>query len=252
VLFAQKKLMRWEPNQILDILDGGCGAFTFPMLDNGYVYLAATRLSLFRSDVDWAVVIEVFGFSPRAGLPDTHIHTFASTLHKRNRESDYGISEAYRNYLANNPHNDSRFINPVNEGTWQDDDDMELVNPDGELILRGQTIQLPSCTDYQLHGIELDEERPAVFELCRYLAKLYRSDVLGTESERRVSVLPEMDEILLLDEWHHPNVVEEVLPSEVQSFQEMAEVLVSGDASQYTARESPNTHWSNWPDGGTL
>ena len=113
-------------------------------------------------------------------------------------------------------------------------------------------IQLPTNADYQQHGIELEEERPAVFELCRYLADRYQSDVLGTESERRISVLPEMDQVLLLDEWHHPNVVEEELPSEIESFQQIADVLVSGDASRYATRESPNTHWSNWPEGGTL
>ena len=54
--------------EILEVLDAACDSFAFPMLDNGYVYLAATRLSLFRSAADWAMVIEVFGFSPRAGL----------------------------------------------------------------------------------------------------------------------------------------------------------------------------------------
>jgi len=76
--------MHHTAQQILAILDQCCDAFTFPMLDNGYVYLAATRLALFRSPDDWAMTIEVFGFSPRAGLPDTHIHTFASSLHNRN------------------------------------------------------------------------------------------------------------------------------------------------------------------------
>ena len=59
--------MAFDPEEILSILDRCCDAFTFPMLDNGYVYLAATQLSLYRSTMDWAVVIEVFGFSPRAG-----------------------------------------------------------------------------------------------------------------------------------------------------------------------------------------
>lgn len=36
-----------------------CYRFTFPMLDNGYFYLAATRMSLYRSPEDWALVIEV-------------------------------------------------------------------------------------------------------------------------------------------------------------------------------------------------
>lgn len=244
--------MRCEPKQILDILDAGCGEFTFPMLDNGYVYLAATRMSLFRSPTDWAVVIEVFGFSPRAGLPDTHIHTFASNLHNRDKESDYVRPDAHRNYLASNPNNDSRFIYPIAEGSWQDEEEMELVNPDGELKLRDRVIQLPTNADYQQHGIDLEEDRAAVFELCRYLADRYRSDVLGTESERRISVLPDMEQILQLDEWHHPNLAEGELPSEIESFQQLAAVLASGDISQYSPSEAPNTHWSNWPDGGTL
>jgi hypothetical protein len=72
-----------EAEHILSVLDRCCDAFTFPMLDNGYVYLAATRLSLYRTASDWAMVIEVFGYSPRAWLPDTHIYTFASTLCNR-------------------------------------------------------------------------------------------------------------------------------------------------------------------------
>ncbi len=73
------------------------GAFTFPMLDNGYVYLAATRLSVFRSPEDWALVIEVFGFSPRGGTPDTHIHTYASRLHDRDPPGNYVTLAAHEN-----------------------------------------------------------------------------------------------------------------------------------------------------------
>ena len=87
-------------DQILAVLDRCCDDCTFPMLDNGYVYLAATRLSLHRSASDWAMVIEVFGFSPRAGLPDTHIYTFASRLHDRDPPEQYKDREAYENYLA--------------------------------------------------------------------------------------------------------------------------------------------------------
>jgi hypothetical protein len=57
--------MTFDPDAILSILDRCCDAFTFPMMDNGSIYLAAARLSLYRSRIDWAMVIEVFGFSPR-------------------------------------------------------------------------------------------------------------------------------------------------------------------------------------------
>lgn len=66
----------WRSAEILEALDDRPSAFYFPMLDNGYIYLAATRLSLFRSSRDWAITIEVFGYSPRAGIPDTSIYTF--------------------------------------------------------------------------------------------------------------------------------------------------------------------------------
>jgi hypothetical protein len=105
-------------NDILAILDDNAESFTFPMLDNGYVYLAATRLSLFRSEVDWGLAIEVFGFSPRAYLPDTTIYTFASCLHDRDTPEKYTTREAYQHYLANNRNNEFRPVYPLEEGPW--------------------------------------------------------------------------------------------------------------------------------------
>ena len=43
-------------SEILRVLDRGAEAYVFPMLDDGYVYLAATRMSLHRSEEDWALV----------------------------------------------------------------------------------------------------------------------------------------------------------------------------------------------------
>jgi hypothetical protein len=114
------------------------------MLDNGYVYLAATRLSLYRSKMDWAMVIEVFGFSPRAGLPDTSIQTVASRLHHRNPPEDYVNLKAYEGYPANNPNNESRLIFPVDEGPWQDAENGEFVAEGArEVLVRNQSIRLP-------------------------------------------------------------------------------------------------------------
>src|SRR5262245_29865673 len=121
--------MKHDTERTLAILDRCCNSYTFPMLDNGYVYLAATRLSLFRSADDWAMVIEVFGYSPRAGIPDTHIYTFASTLYNRKGPEQYVTSEAHGAYLASNPNNESRGVFPIDSGPWIDEDDAELVAP---------------------------------------------------------------------------------------------------------------------------
>jgi hypothetical protein len=45
---------------ILDVLDRGAESYAVPMLDNGYLYLAATRMALYRSNVDWAIVFRGF------------------------------------------------------------------------------------------------------------------------------------------------------------------------------------------------
>jgi hypothetical protein len=246
--------MSFAPKNILTVLDRCCDAFTFPMLDNGYVYLAATRLSLYRSTAEWAMVIEVFGFSPRSGLPDTHIHTFASTLHNRDLPERYVNLKAYDSYLANNPHNDSRFVYPISEGLWQDAENGELVEKTAkEIVLRGNTLPLPPGDEYERHRIELGQPpRVQVFELCRYLAHIARAPVLATEQERRVSVLPDMIQILQLEEWHHPNVVSNEHPSGSETFRQLAQVLATGEIAHYRPSQSPNTDWRNWPDGGTL
>lgn len=244
----------FDPEGILAILDRCCDAFTFPMLDNGYIYLAATRLSLFRSRADWAIVIEVFGFMPRAGLPDTCIQSFASRLYDRDRPERYVNQEAYERYLANNPHNDWRSVSPVHEGAWQDAENGEFVAENAhEIVVRGETIHLPSLEQYTAHDIQLEEPpRAQVFELCRFLAEIAREKVLATESERRISVLPEMEQVLQLDEWHHPNLIEGERPSNSETFQQLARVLVTGNVGLYRPSLPPNTHWRNWSEGGRL
>ena len=246
--------MTFDPEEILSILDRCCESFAFPMLDNGYVYLAATRLSLFRSTTDWAIAIEVFGFSPRAALPDTSIQTFASRLHDRDPPKRFVNRQAYESYLTYNPHNEYRTVYPVKEGPWQDADNTEFVTPgENVIVVRDQTIALPSIADYVRHGIELEQSpQVQVFELCRYLADIAREQVFATPEERRVSILPDMEQILQLEEWHHPNVIDGERPSGSETFQQLSRVLAAGDVGLYRSSQPPNTHWRNWPEGGRL
>jgi hypothetical protein len=201
------------------------------------------------------MVIEVFGFSPRAGLPDTHIHTFASTLYNRDAPEKYVNPEAYDRYLANNPNNDSRFVYPIDAGDWQDDQDNEIVAEDArEVFVRGQKQPMPSLDEYMQRGITVENPpRVRVFELCRFLADIARDSVLANAKERRISVLPDMTQILQLEEWHHPNVVEDDdRPSGSETFQQLAQVLATGNLEFYRPSRPANTHWRNWPEGGLL
>ena len=239
---------------ILRILDDGAASFTFPMLDNGYVYLAATRLSLHRSETDWAVVFEVFGFSPRAGDPDLGVWTFGSRVIHGQAETDFVTPEAYRAFIAAHRHDEATFFHPVDGGDWQDPDDAESVAPSASAVtLRGRPMAVPARSGYARAGVALeDPARPRTFELCRYLADIARDDVLATPDERRVAVPPELAEILVLDAWRHPDLVGGELPSTSETFQQLAEVLATGEVGAYRPTLAPNIHWSNWPEGGRL
>ncbi len=240
--------------EILSVLDACASQASFPMLDNGYIYPAASRLSLFRSDQNWAMVIETFGFSPRAELPDIAVDTFAGVLHDRDGPEKYIRQDAYERYLSMNPHNETRFFYPLEQGDWQDKDDPELVVTSARGVqLRDLLIPIPSLKDCAEYGI-LNEtpDQLRVFELCRYLAETSRERVLATIRERRVSVTPEQKRILQLEAWNHPDLANGQLPGETEAFQQLAKVIETGDRANYRPTQQPNTHWKNWPKGGRL
>lgn len=251
-MFQKRRPKHLKAQAIIDVLDQSAEAFSFPMLDNGYVYLAASRLSLFRSQEHWAAVFEIFGFAPRAGLPDLSIITISSKLHDRNAPSDYVSEEAYNTYLKANPFWETRNFHPISNERWIDEDNPEFVARHGEVVLRGQSLKIPEPSTYAARGVLLEGAQPAVFELCRYLAQTHREAVLATEAERRVSVRPDMKHILRLDEWHHPDLAKGQAPSQTETFRRIAGLLVANKPELYSAAERANNHWKNWPEGGTL
>jgi hypothetical protein len=227
--------------------------YEFPMLDNGYVYLAATRLTLHRSETDWAVVTEVFGFSPRAETPYTSVCVVASRLRNRKQPSDFHPGW-YERYLQQHPNLEQRHDFPIDDDGWQDEDDLELVREGlARLSVRGRVLTLPGPQEYERHGIALEKPpRIQTFELCRWLADVARHEVLATAEARRHNVPSDVPQILQLDEWHHPDLAAGERPSGSEAFQQLAEVLVTGDVDRYQPSQPPNTHWRHWPDGGRL
>jgi hypothetical protein len=243
------------PDEILAVLDACCDSFTFPMLDNGYVYPAAARLSAHRSADQWAIAIETFGYSPREGFPSLTVQTFGSSIANRKSPTSYITTEAHQKYLAANPFNEFRSEYPFDESDWLDPDDGELVAEGARhALLRGKPFSIPEPVVYGKLGIELLQfPRVHVFEFCRAAAELRRDDVLATPDERSFNIPADFKELLVLDEWNHPNVVLDTeRPSGSEAFQQIARVLVTGDVSYYRPSQLPNTHWKNWPEGGSL
>jgi hypothetical protein len=122
-----------------------------------------------------------------------------------------------------------------------------------EIWVRDRGLALPSLDEYGRCGIRLQEPpKVQIFELCRWIADVARDQVMATPEERRISVPPEMKQILQLEEWHHPDLLNDERPGTSETFQQLAQILETGDVRLYRPSHPPNTHWRNWPEGGTL
>jgi hypothetical protein len=227
---------------ILDQLDVCAREFTFPMLDNGYVYPVDQRMHIMRSDTMWMIVIEVFGFNPRAGGINgiqNCLHLFGSDLHRV-------PGTANEDFL--NPFDFPQMDVFYDEYQWE-------VNPKlDHLIIRGQRVPV-DLRPKQLaaKGIKLIEPPkidPAA--LLRSLVPEHRKLLLCTSDELNQRNPYGIPTVLVLDEWNHPDICGEELPSHSETFQMLGTVIETGRIEAYQPTLPANTHWSNWPEGGTL
>ncbi len=230
-------------NDTLKQLDDCSLDFTFPMLDNGYVYPAGTRLTAYRDDARWVIVIEVIGFSYRGGGHNgitNCLHVFGNCL-------DYEPGTRNENFL--NPTNNSSDYN-----TFDDEEDFYLNPLCTTFLLRNETMPLiHDRTKYIEAGImPEDGERINAFEFLRLLDKLYHEKLVATETEIRERIPKDLPKIIELHNWFHPDLINSDLPGNNETFKLIAEVLVTGNADLYKPGSAPNTHWANWPFGGTL
>jgi hypothetical protein len=144
------------------------------------------------------------------------------------------------------------FIFPMEFGGWQGEGEGVADNAT-DLVLRGQKVMIPPRDEYAKRGITLEEpSRILRFELCRFLADDLRDLVLATAAERRMSIGPGLVQILQLEEWRHINVLDNEQPSRSETFRQLSQILETGDLEMYRPTLPPNTHWSNWPEGGML
>ena len=233
----------YTQTEILNQLDCVAWEFTFPMLDNGYVALADTRLHAYRDNKSWAIIIETLGASNRAQGEDVFsncLYCFGNCL----------------NFPAGRPNAD--FLHPIengNEGEWYDEEYAFYVREEARTLRIRDTIVPINLDPAFLAAKGIEAEKDGLYSgaaLLRSLIPEYRDLLFAAETELRLHVPPDLPQILQLEEWHHPDVALEELPSSSSTFQMLADVLASGDVSRYQPTQSPNTHWHNWPEGGTI
>ncbi|GAB3845942.1 hypothetical protein GCM10027610_063180 [Dactylosporangium cerinum] len=133
---------------------------------------------------------------------------------------------------------DGDFLDRVDNWDEIEDDDEPETYRGGPIVVRGQAITVAAAP-----GADLED-------VLRLLVPQHRDLLLADESELRRRIPADLPEVLRLDEWEHPDVHQQP-PSDSPTFRQIADVLVTGDVDRYTPGP-PNTHWSNWPESGSL
>lgn len=233
--------MTFSAREILEQLDECAARYEFPMLDNGYVHLAETRLHAFRDAARWAMVIEVLGANNRSegheGI-DNCLHVFGNCLNVEPGTCDEG------------------FLYPTSDGPEGPTFDAHrTVRREARSIrIRGEAVEIPSREVLKNSNGEViwRGRKLETYQLLRALTAEFRDRLLATEDEIRKFIPPDLPEILRLEEWFHPDLCEGEIPSGSETFQQLAEMLEAGDVGVFRPTAEPNTHWTNWPQGGTL
>jgi len=228
---------------ILMQLDTYASQFEYPVLDNGNVYHIDCRLSVYGDKERWVLLFDIIGYNYRFG----------------GHNGLYNCLYFYGNCLPFTPgtHN-------FNFMTMTDDregmpafgpDFRETLHPEATAILLNgeETPVLHDPAYYAARGVTL-AKAPAisVWEFARAFVPEHRAGFLALEEEIRDRIPKDLPLLLRLDEWYHNDLSGEELPSAVETFRQIANVLETGDVSFYQPTKTPNTHWKNWPMGGTL
>lgn len=214
--------MSTTADEVLKQLDASHAAYTFPDPGHGYYYAVDSRLHLYRDPMRWALVVEMVGYTPRgANLYDV-LHVYGNCL------------------TAGGPgfENDDFFARIENFDEVEDRDDPEMYTG-APLIIRSQAIDVGG-----------DAGEPLTTTLRRLVPR-HRELLLADERELRRRIPDDIPEILRLDEWYQDDVLER-RPSEMEVYRQLATVIATGDVSRYAPTTPPNTHWSNWPQSGSL
>jgi hypothetical protein len=230
---------QYSAEQILQELDAGATDFYFPMLDNGFIYSGGVRLTAFRDDRRWAIVIETLGFHYKVGFPEglsTDVAVFGNGL------------------AASRPEYPSQAIT-CEQYDRPKDQFIGFAPPDlKEVFVRGVRVHVPRQTSsYQAKGIDVKSVQELEGQhVLRVLLPECRDLLLTPEEELRRYVAPDLPFFLRLSEWYHPDLANGELPSASSTFCLLAKALVSGDPNRYRPPLPPNTDWRNWPEGGAL
>jgi len=238
LIFSRNNHKDSTAQQVLKQLDNCSKKWIFPVLDNGYIYPIDSRLTVCLEGDKWAIFIEAVGYMYRAGVIWNAVYS-------------------YGNCLVGTPgiHNED-YVEIYNIKSIEDDETNNILVKNGvdSINIADNQIDI-RFTPQQLRerGIVQEVEgRITIFELFRYIITDHRDLFFTSDNDLLKRLTVNLPIFIRLNEWYHPDLASNELPSKNETFIQLAKAIESGSKKDYSPTKKPNTHWSFWPTGGTL
>jgi hypothetical protein len=241
----------YTTKEILNDLDSNVLYEYFLDLEHGYFFTAGSRITLFADKERWAIVFEKSGYGNRSGCAEIELNYIG-------------------NCIVNNDSNEinNQFSTNLNNVILIDNDEFEKISDGFELVskkaksIKVRDLEVEIETDIKKYiekNIELrtfDNKNNQVDfpSLVRYLSESNKELFRATKNEL-YSILPnDLPLLMKIDEWYHTTIKEYggPNPSDNETFNLIAEILVSKDISKWKLNLKPNNNWRNWPEAGGL
>lgn len=215
-------------NDVLQFLDEQAAAGRFLTLDNFYWIYSRAKLFAYASKESWAIAFQVCAYFDRTQELGNFCYTFSPSL-------DTGRNISTLRVLHSGSHDTAlsdryRFVLNFSSGA--------------------QLCEINE-KDYLACKIPISSTTSPVTDIARIVGWKYSNHVFFNAQEfdshlSRLGLLG-FDLLLQLDDWFHPNVAMDQLPSTSRSMRQIAEVIKYKNPSRYSLIGKGNTHWRKWP-----
>lgn len=249
--------MTYTKADILNDFDsngGGENPYKFFLtLQDAYTTVSSNRIHLYADKDRWAVVFEVNGYDNRGfAIRKTHNY-FGNCLFNLETAGLNGM------YVLN-----SKYFTLCSEEEimkiWKDFEEVS----DTAKTIKIRNTEIPIEHDLNVyksnnipwHKYDTTKKSIDIPCLTRMINFKYPELFNSTDEELRTCIPKDIPKIMTIDEWYHVDCYRVhgyensiPLPSTVETFKLIAEVLETKDIKKYKPTLKPNSHWSNWKSG---
>jgi hypothetical protein len=237
-------------DQILSLLDQSYIKCDFPFLSTFYQWAyGKIRCYVYLSEDEWLIVFDMLAYYPNQMNFDNAIYAYGNKLGKNGFQDNQWTVKIPKD-----------FYKRVNEyGLRVPEDDIDWIPSRNQFCVRlnGKKVSFSiSDSEYQSAGIDLNQALSgdkyvdnAIFML-RYLVDYIPAGELFYPEEFLFMCMgkePNLSLLLKLDDWIHPGMDGIDLPSQSESFKQIADAIIQRDSSIYNLQHG-NTHWKNWAE----